>query len=272
MEIVPVWEVILYVDGPVTVKSRIQTTRQNGFHPVHPFYSDVQIETVPSGLKARLTARAQSDKLAYKAGVYFFGQMLDVLTLRIKQPMYLSLIQGSKPRHMDHDVRRILDMHDFNDAFQDAHELAVHNHQFLRSLGWFRKGLTADDPLDKFLAFWNSIEIVASSYYRFVEEIDQERASNGSKSQIWECFKLMWGDCNDWPIIAGQRTWVDDNYTVRKDIAHGVAFVNIQDVENVAERLPDIEEVSYQFLLDWKAQILVQRRFRLSEIHQDRLI
>ncbi|MCO5210448.1 MAG: hypothetical protein M9936_12175 [Caldilinea sp.] len=272
MESLPIWEVYLYVDGPVTVKSRIRTTERKGFHPQNPFYSDVQIESVPSGLRARLTARAQDKKLAYKAGVYFFGQMLDVLTLRIKQPMYLGLFQGSKPRQVEHNVRRMLDRDDFTDAFQDAHELAVHNHQFLRSLGWFRKGLTADDPLDKFLAFWNSIEIVASSYYRFVDGIDQERASNGSKSQIWECFKLMWGVCDVWPVIAAQRSWIDDNYAVRTDIAHGVAFVNIQDVEKVAARLPDIEEVSYQFLLDWKAQILVRRRFRLSEIHQDRLI
>lgn len=80
------------------------------------------------------------------------------------------------------------------------------------------------------------------------------------------------GVCDVWPVIAAQRSWIDDNYAVRTDIAHGVAFVNIQDVEKVAARLPEIEEVSYQFLLDWKAQILVQRRFRLSEIHQDRLI
>jgi hypothetical protein len=55
----------------------------------------------------------------------------------------------------------------------------------LRGLGWYRKGLYTEDPFDKFLAFWNAIEIVAAYYQsEFVPSIDRERAKKGSKSQI----------------------------------------------------------------------------------------
>jgi hypothetical protein len=83
----------------------------------------------------------------------------------------------------------------------------------LRGLGWYRKGLYTEDPFDKFLAFWNAIEIVAAAYYQseFVPSIDRERAKKGSKSQIWECFKALWGPCEQWPNIAGDDKWFDEN-------------------------------------------------------------
>ena len=39
----PVWEVVLYVDGPVTVRNREITTQQKGFRVDDPFYSDIEI-------------------------------------------------------------------------------------------------------------------------------------------------------------------------------------------------------------------------------------
>src|SRR5690242_18143101 len=48
----PIWEVVLYVDGPVTVHQRVLTTQQKGFRVDDPFYSDIEIMGLPSGLKA----------------------------------------------------------------------------------------------------------------------------------------------------------------------------------------------------------------------------
>ena len=156
--------------------------------------------------------------------------------------MYLGLTERERARAERHDVRRVVEPAEIENAFHEAHQLARTNPSFLRSLGWYRKGLTTDDPLDKFLAFWNAIEIVASKYYHYVPAIDKQRAKNGSKSQVWECFKVLWGPCDKWPVIPGQTKWIDESHSIRLDVAHGVAFVDIHKVAEVADRLPAIEE------------------------------
>ena len=221
-----------------------------------PFCSDIEIKIVPSGLRANVTARATDQTLAFKAAVFFFGPMLDALTLTLNCPMYLSFTERERTRAGRHDVRRVVEPVEIEKAFHEAHHLAMTSPSFLRSLGWYRKGLTTDDPLDKFLTFWNAIEIVASKYYHYVPAIDKERAKKGSKSQVWECFKALWGRCEEWPVIPGLTEWIDKSYSVRLDVAHGVAFIDIHEVAEVAERLPAIEEVCYRFLRGWRDRFL----------------
>lgn len=252
----PVWEVVLYVDGPVTLRDRMVTTQQKGFRVDDPFYSDIEIRSVSSGLKATVTARALNAAVAYRAAVVFFGRMLDALTLTVNRPMHLNLTENQRTPTDRHEVRRVIEHDQVANAFRDAHNWANHRSSFLRALGWYRKGLTTNDPLDRFLAFWNAMEIVASRYYGCVDSIDKERAKGRSKSQVWECFKALWGPCEQWPVIAGRNLWIDESHSVRNAIAHGVAFVGIETVSTVADRLPVMEEISYQFLADWRDQFL----------------
>lgn len=262
----PVWNVDTYVDGPITVKRRVVTTQQKGFKVDDPFYSDIEIAPGnPSGLKVTVTARAPDHAVAYKAAVYFFGHTLDALTLRVNRPMHLSLTARERSSASRHDVRRIIEPKEFEGAFSEAHNLGQGSPSFLRSLGWYRKGLTTDDPLDKFLAFWNSIEIVAGKYYHYVPTIDKERAKNGCISQVWECFKALWGPCDGWPVIAGQTKWIDQSYAVRVGVAHGSDPIDIHKVAEVAEKLPVIEEVSHRFLVGWHKQFLGLARNPPSE-------
>ena len=199
-----------------------------------------------------MTARVPDHILAYKAAVFFFGQMVDALTLAVNRPMYLSLTERERSYGQRHDVRRVIESDQIEHAFSGTYSLARGSPSFLRSLGWYRKGLTTEDPLDKFLAFWNAIEIVASKYYHYVPSIDKERAKKGSKNQVWACFEALWGQCSDWPVIPGQTKWIDESYAVRLDVAHGVAFINIHKVGEVAERLPVIEDLCYRFLKGWR--------------------
>lgn len=259
------WEVVLYVDGPVTVRRRVTTTQQKGFRVDDPFYSDIEIMGIPSGLKATVTARAPDHMVAYKAAVFFFGHMLDVLTLVINRPMYLSLRERDRSTTERHEVRRIIECEQFEAAFSEAHRLEQGSPSFLRSLGWYRKGLTTEDPFDKFLAFWNSIEIVASKYHRYVPTIDKERAKKGSLSQVWECFNALWEACEQWPVVPGQSNWIDQSYAVRVGVAHGTEPIDIHKVAEVAERLPAIEEIAHRFLVGWQQRFLHQERHAPSE-------
>jgi hypothetical protein len=267
----PIWEVVLYVDGPVTVRRHIRTTQQKGFRLEDPFYSDIEIAGQPSGLRATVTARAPDHTLAYKAAVFFFGHMLDALTLSVNRPMYLSLTERERSYGQRHNVRRIIEPAQIEHAFSEAYFLARGSPSILRSLGWYRKGLTTEDPLDRFLAFWNAIEIVASKYYHYVPSIDKERAKKGSKNQVWACFEASWGPCSGWPVIPGETKWIDESYAVRLDVAHGVAFINVHKVGEVAERLPTIEDLSYRFLKGWRERFLELDRQAPSESLPDTL-
>jgi len=252
----PVWQVDLYVDGPVSIRRRLHTVQQKSFRTDNPFYSDIEIQPIPSGLRATATARATDVELAYKAAVFFFGRMLDVLTLQINRPMYLSLGEGERTRGGRHDVRRLVEQQELEEAFREARRLETTRQSFLRALGWYRKGLCGDDPFDKFLAFWNSIEAVASKYYQHIPTIDQERARKGSKSQFWECFKALWGSPEEWPVIAGQTDWIDKSYDTRIGIAHGVTAIDVHTVAEVVGRLKTIEGVAYAFLRGWHDRFL----------------
>jgi hypothetical protein len=244
---IPTWEVDLFVDGPVTVKGRIRLNEPKSFQLKDLFYSDIELWSMSFGVGVTVTAFASTRQLARKAAIFFFGQMLDALTIRVNLPIQLSEYERQFRGHSEsHSERRIVEVEEWRTAFREARILAYLHPTFMRALGWYRKGLRAEDAFDRFLAFWNSIEIVASKYHP-----DTKRTKAGSKDQIWECFDTLWGECDQWPIIAGNESWVKENYEIRKNIAHGVASIDVETVELVVEKLETIEHVSHIFLVEW---------------------
>jgi len=248
----PVWEVTLQVYGPITVERTIRLSEPKGYRLRDPFYSDIEIRRSQMGVEAIVTAFASTEDLAYKAALLFFGQMLDVLSYQIDQPLFLSLIDRRPNFNREYKTRRRVERREWKDAFKESRLLALSEPTFLRALGWYRKGLYTEDPFDKFTAFWNSMENVAGKYH---PPIPADKPS-GSKSQMWESFKAVWGECEEWPIIAGQDGWIDENHDIRNEIAHGVKPINIETVENVLSKLEIIRKVARRFLTDWRTQKL----------------
>lgn len=242
----PTWEVALSVVGPIKTRGTHELNIFKAFRYDDPFYSDIEIRTSDTGVDASVTAFASTDDLAHKAALIFFGQMLDALALEIKQPLFLSLTQTSPDLLKQFKTRRVVERDEWITAFKESRSLNEYEPTFLRSLGWYRKGLYTQDPFDKFLAFWNSIEITASKYHT-----KDERTKKGSKNQIRQCFETLWGECKDWPIIRGNEEWINCNYVLRKDIAHGLKSVTVTSVETILAILKETEEVAHIFLKDW---------------------
>jgi hypothetical protein len=247
MSDLPTWEVKLAVYGPIKVKDTHSLNILKGISGKDPFYSDIILRSTDFGVEASVTALASDNKLARNAALFFFGQMLDVLVIRIKQPIYLNFTEEHPSGKYDHRTCRLIDREEWIYAFQDSRHLNWCEPTFMRALGWYRKGLYTEDPFDKFLAFWNSIEITATKYHP-----KTEAAKNGSKSQIWECFKTLWGECNEWPIINGNEKWIDDNYDVRINIAHGTSSITVEAIDKVSSKIEKLEEVAHKFLKDWR--------------------
>lgn len=240
------WIVHLFADGPIAVEDLVRFHHPKGFSGRRQFYSKVTVENSPSGLRMAVTAFARECDPARKAALVFVGEMLDVLSTDLKLPVRLSLFDPQTANRYAHSVRRVVTEPELRQAFSRARWLSEQEPTFLRALSWFRKGLITEDPLDRFFAFWLALEIVAGKYHPDVPE-----AMKGSKSQIWESFKALWGDSADWPVIAGQDQWIDDNHRLRVEIAHGTAAVDVEAVERAAAKAEIILNVSQRFLTDW---------------------
>jgi hypothetical protein len=243
----PTWEIDLNIYGPLTIKGLVHLREPKGFSLPDPFQSDVRIKASVPGLQITATAYASTIQNARKVTLVFIGYMLDTLASQVNLPIILSYLSSRSNRVENYGERRIITSEEWHNAFYEARLLALAEPTFLRALGWYRKGLYTEDILDSFLAFWNAIEIVAGKYHP-----KNERARQ-SKGQIWECFKLIWGECPDWPIIPGQMDWIDRNYEYRVSIAHGTQPITIESVEEIIGRLPVIREVAYAFLSSWRS-------------------
>jgi hypothetical protein len=49
----PVWQVDLYVEGAISMRQRWQGQQQKGFLIEDPFYSDIEIQTIPATASKR---------------------------------------------------------------------------------------------------------------------------------------------------------------------------------------------------------------------------
>ncbi len=245
---IPIWEVDISVIAPIAIRNEFNfNARKELGHPA-PFYSEVRIRGHEDGFKATLTAFAPNPQLAEKAAILFFGRMLDVLSLNLNLPLQLDLSRKVLIPNNNENIRRRIDESDFTRAFQESRMLSLTEPTFLRSLSWFRKGKYSQDPFDKFLAYWNSIETVASKY----NPSKPECKGKGSICHIWESFKAVWGDCDHWEFINGQTKWIDTCNKHRKNIAHGIIPIEVDFVEKVVDRLDELENVAHKFLNDWR--------------------
>lgn len=256
---IPTWIVQLFVNGPIAVDEPVRFQHPKGFNRRRKFYSDIKINTTSSGLRMSVTAYAGESDLARKAALVFVGAMLDVMAADLKLPLRLSLYDAKLVDRAEFSVKRVVNEMNFKRAFQQARKLSDNETTFLRALSWYRKGLITEDPFDRFLAFWISIEIVAGKYHPNVPE-----AKKGSKSQIWECFKNLWGDCSNWPLIAGQDKWIDEIYELRQNIAHGTAPVDVDEVERVLMKTDTILNIAHLFLNNFKNKLLNQLDPRIA--------
>jgi hypothetical protein len=83
-----------------------------------------------------------------------------------------------------------------------------------------------------------------------------DRAKKGCKNQVWACFDHLWGPCDGWPNISGNDAWIDSNYNIRNDIAHGGSAVDIGRIAEIAPQVPLIHCVAHRFLIDSRNRLL----------------
>ncbi len=244
------YEVTLNVTGPVKLDKKIQFKTDKELNIGEVFDSNVQIVNDKEGFKIVVTIFTSQQAQANKIALLFVGRMLDVLSIKINSPLFVSLFSDWKYTKLTNQ-KVILQKDDFQSAFEFSKVHDDNYSTFLRGLSWRRKALYTEDPYDKFFSFWLSIEVIANKLNAKVENCrDQNGRPKGSICNIWECFKYLWGECNNWEIIRSQTLWIDENAAIRNKIGHGTFAVDVSSVDEVLHKLNVLNEVSYKFLLD----------------------
>ena len=239
------YNVELLVSGPVKIRRQINFKTDKELVMDDIFSSEISIKKHQQGFLISSTVYTADQDRACKVALLFIGKMLDVLSIKTNSPLVVSL--NEYRQKLDRDiVRAVIDEEEFRHCFDLAKQLNFSYSKLLRAFSWYRKGLCTEDLFDKFLAFWNSISVVAEGYCN-----DNEKTEKGTINKIWDCFLTLWGDCTNWEYINGNEKWVKDNNDIRNKIAHGAVNVDIQYVENVITQLDTVQSVAYKFLTQW---------------------
>ncbi len=216
------------------------------------FRSGIQILPHKEGFEIIVTVYTSQPEKANKIALLFAGKMLDILAIKINVPLFVSLVSDWQYTRQTNQ-RTVLQKSDFQSAFAISRPRDDVYATCVRGLSWYRKALYTEDPYDKFFAFWLSIEIISNKCNPNRENcIDQATGrQKGSICNIWECFKHLWGECEEWEIIKGNKNWIDENTSIRNQIGHGTFAVDIVSVEEIIQKIDILQQVSNKFLSDW---------------------
>ena len=182
------YNVELIVFGPITVGRTVDFNTDKELDLGNVFRSDITIKQHSQGIKISSTVLTIDQDRAYKVALLFIGKMLDVLSIKTNIALFVTAndIRKSADRR---SVKAVIDGAEFRQCFEVSRSLNLQETTFLRALNWYRKGLYTEDPFDKFLALWNSINVVAAKYHT-----PNGRTQSGIINQIWNCFETLWGN------------------------------------------------------------------------------
>lgn len=230
-----IWEVDFDVVGPISITNEITFRQEKGFDQ-HQFYSDIKLTKSAYGIKATVTAYADNISIAETVAYVYFGRMRDVLALENDIPIQLYKHEGAFANQKSYASRRLLNKSDIISAFKMARRLEVEQPKLLRAIGWYSKGKETQNTLDRFLAYWNVIEILGKEFH-----IHTDRTQNGVKNQIYQCFIDVFGEIGNWELPAG---WIDNMYDKRNEIVHGGEDTTIESINLVSELVPLLEQTA----------------------------
>jgi hypothetical protein len=240
------WKVELAISGPISVKTRLTLSVEKGHNL--PFWTTVDLKNSPHGIIAEVNARAETDNEANDAAVFFIGQMLDLMCLRLNSPLYVSLF-GAQFRPINTNVKRIIDEEKWKEAFRLGREYGIARPVFSRALSWYRKGLTSEDPIDQLIAYWSCLEGIGAQFAR-----RNDRTRNGAINQICDCFDQLWEGTANWKVIPNEAQRINQYHRFRNGISHGFMPVYPDSLRQIAEQLPVLRALVHAFLSDWEAK------------------
>ena len=204
------------------------------------FYSNIVIENSGMGVTATVTAYADTSDIAKIAALVFLGRMTDILILDNNIPLVLQASEDRAHYTKKFSTRRLLDKKDVIAAFNLARFLENEHPTLLKAIGWYAKGKTSNNTLDSFLAFWNAIEITATTYHT-----KTERTKHGTINKIYQCFIDYFGEPQYWDV---PERWIKEMHDRRSRIAHGAEETTAEAINEVSLLIPKLADISRKLI------------------------
>lgn len=245
------WKVSLVISGAVVLQEAFNEKLKKVYQGNEPVISNVQIKNIKEGLSVTLDAWAFDREEADHVAIYFISEMLNVLTLRLKDiPLYLHS-SNFKIQDSDERIKRVVVKSELLEDFGKGYRYGRERPTFTRALSWYRKGLISEDPIDRLLAFWLSLEVMGT-YAEKNEKTQDKHGRPRTKNQILNCFDQMWGKVDRWEIIPGENKWMDRVHCLRNTIAHGGKAVDVDFIKDVNSCFPRLQKLAHAFLTSWE--------------------
>lgn len=242
-----VFQVELYIIGPITIERPLIFDTDKELSLGDIFNSKIKLTTIPQGLEISATVSTTDSDSACRVALLFIGKMLDILCIKINMALYVTN-SDIKLRGEKQTIKTVVSREEFDRCFELSRSLNLQKTTLARSLTWYRKGLYTEDPFDKFLALWNSINVIAGKYCS-----DNEFTKKGIVNQIWDCFIILWGkeyvDKEFKP--DGNHDRIKELNNIRNDIAHGLVPVEINYAGNVIKKLGYVNRLAYRFITEF---------------------
>lgn len=242
------WEVELLVSSNSKVASQIAFTAPKG--NINPFDSKILIDNYYNSLTVNIQAIADTEEDAIDAAFYFIGQALNYMSWYTKSPFELYTYLEQAQLRKRKIAKQVINKETWEQAFIHGRNIQVYEPKLAMSLGWYRKSLNSEDPIDAFLSTWLVIEtlcndITLNETSREEQAFDQN--NNTKKGKIFYQIKQQINATNLTIAITFSRLY--DIKNRRNDIAHGSFVINdIDIIKEIMVMKNEILDISYQLL------------------------
>lgn len=254
----PSWEVTIFANGKITVRGTFELIKRKDFVSNRPLNSTITVSkqrihlSRRGGLEITLDAFAENENYAIKAALTFLGYSIDVLSHKSGLPINLSLYPSENFQMEHQPALREITQIEFSDCFDESRLLRLTEPAFLNALSWYRKGLCSENSIDKFIGYWNSIEVLAANYH-----IRNLHTIKGIKNQIWSIMHQLYGNPGNWLIVNSDEEFIEKIYSLRNKIFHGSGEIGQSGfIEGIINIVPEIQFVSGRLLSDWRINVL----------------
>lgn len=232
------------LSGPISVRQNTTLDVMKGTRS--PFLTTVKITNTRYGVNLKVLSYGRDAVRAGQSGLFFVGEAVNLLALRLNRPLYLNLID-QEIETINHSTKKVMSAEEWRSYFTLGRDYGQTRSVFSRAISWYRKGLNSDDPIDKLLATWLSLEVIA---YQYGNKIGASKSH--ITNQMVSCLNALWGSEKDWKVIPSRSDWLEVMRKKRNDIAHGNSYIVPEYIQMLSDEVLILQELAQAFLIDWE--------------------
>lgn len=246
----PVWLFELNLYGPFVIPTRCTLEEVDAFFSDDACFQSIEIKNASYGAQASFRVQASNSLHANQLALFAMEQLLNVLVIKFNTPLYVTR-QDNRPMLQSRTAsKRIMEKPEWQQALREAHYFLHHQPAYLQSLGHYRKALCHDNPVEKFLAFVNTMEHLAQHTPRSgLSEPKRDRLE-----VLQRAFNSLWSERAGWPHLQHDDGTLESIVDLSIHCTNGVSPILAGTIGQVVELLEITHRMAHAYLVAWRQQ------------------